>query len=433
MSGSNTALRVLHLNISDGGGGVGRAAYRLHDALVKRGIDSRMWVDFKKSEDPRVMGASRKLDLLWARIRTRLDKWPRLLCRHEHWEYASFNYLPNPRVCEVWKRHRPDVLHLHWVGDGLLPIRYWRHLKDIPTVVTLHGRWWFNGAQHLHSDQSKRFREGFVASNRDPLDGGLDVDRWVWERKRGALRDWPLTALTLSRWMERDAAASVLLGNKRIVRIPNGIDTSVFRPGERKELRTLLGLPTDRRLLLFGANLAVQDRNKGFADLVQALRLLEAQPDCPAFEVVVFGSERPLQELPFKTAAHFMGYIRDEATIARLYGACDAFVLPSAQDNLPNTVMEAMACGTPCVAFAVGGVPDMVDHLRNGYLASPRQVEDLSRGLAWVLSLDEQSHAALGKAAREKIEGEFCISLQVDRAIELYASMTSAAQDRVCN
>ena len=343
-----------------------------------------------------------------------------MLSKRDHWAYASFNYLPHPRLSQVWKYFEPSVIHLHWIGDGFVPLSKLCKLPA-PLVATLHGRWLFNGAQHLHNDRSPRFVEGFYPDNRDPEDGGVDVDRWVWNRKHKAFKDLQMNIVTLSRWMERDARKSLLLGNYSVKRIPNGIDLETFLPHDRETVRRELGLPIESKIIVFGANFAIQDSNKGFNDFVEAIRLLEEKEK--SFEIVVFGSDRPEGGLPFKSKIHFKGFVRDENELSKIYAAADVFVLPSKQDNLPNTVMESLASGTPCVAYDVGGVSDMVEHDKTGYLALPGNSQSLCSMLERILEMPSEGIQMMSENARLKIENEFSIAKQVEQMIELYAQV----------
>lgn len=416
-------LKVLHLNVTDAGGGVGKAAFRLHRLLNNRGVDSWMLVDHKFTADEKVIPtASGFVSKLYSRFRSNFDKLPSKLSGTQHWEYASFNFLPNPAVRRWIRRLQPDILHLHWIGDGYLPLQYFPELSDIPTLATLHGRWLFNGAQHLHSDQSVRFVEGFRRDNRDNLDSGIDVDRWVWERKLKCFESNPFEVVALSEWMQRDAARSVLLKNRAIHLVPNGLDLSLFHPVAVNEARSKLGLPQARKLVLFGANFATQDRNKGYFDFVEAIQFLETRKHSE-FEVVVFGSDRPSGEMPFQTPIHFLGYLKNESDLVNAYSACDCFVLPSHQDNLPNTVMESLACGTPCVAYNVGGVSDMVENSRNGYLVPPRDTSSLAESILRLLSLNAPNIASFSNHAVAKIEKEFDQEKQVEKMIITYDSV----------
>ncbi len=412
--------QVLHVNISDSGGGVGKAAYRLHEALGKQNYDSWMWVETKRTHDPKVLAPQKWFDLQYYRMRTRLDKLPALLTNSRHWAYGSFNYLPHPRLSEIVKTLKPRIVHFHWIGDGLVPLH---RLPDfrMPVVFTLHGRWLFNGAQHLHSDQSRRFYEGFNKDNRDTEDGGLDMDRWVWQRKRKYLAGLNYHVVALSRWMYEDAKKSVMFEGREVHHIPNGLDMDVFNPADKASCRKALGLTKEKKYILFGANFATQDKNKGYWDFVKAIQKLEKHNQ--NFEILVFGSDHPGKELPFNTPCHFLGFINEEYKLMQVYGAADCFVLTSKQDNLPNTVMEAMACGTPCIAYDVGGVSDMVEDQVNGHLVESRNMEKLADALSKYLKSDRELRESQALKARLKISDQFNAKRQATRMIELYESL----------
>lgn len=388
-----------------------------------------MFVDQKLTDDNRVLESSYGWGKYYSSIRSKLDKLPSILCKNSHWDYFSFNYLPNPSVKKVWNVLRPDVLHLHWIGDGFLPLQYFPEFRHIPTVATLHGRWLFNGAQHLHSDQSDRFVSGFLKGNRDREDGGLDVDRWVWQRKLRYFQNHPFEVIALSNWMKRDAERSLLLKDRNIHLIPNGLDPSVYHPVDRNESRRNLGLPIEKRLVLFGANFATQDRNKGFHFFVDAIRELEKTKK-DDFEIVVFGSDRPSGPLPYKTKTHFLGYLKEESQLVCTYSTCDLFVLPSLQDNLPNTVMEAMACGTPSVAFEVGGVSDLVEHNVTGALVPPQNAVALAEGISSVLRSSDVEYKKMSLNCLDCFANNFTQELQVKRLLIAYKNAVEKMHER---
>ena len=178
-------------------------------------------------------------------------------------------------------------------------------------------------------------------------------------------------------------------------------------------------MPQDKKLVLFGAKSATGDRNKGFHLLTHALHELAGLIGKDAAEIIVFGSSEPEQptELGFK--AHYAGWLGDDISLALLYAAADVFVFPSIQESLGYTVMEAMACGTPCVSFNQGGVPDLIDHRQNGYLARPFDPADLAQGIAWVLG-DEDRWRELSLRARQKVERNFALEKVAQLHMELY-------------
>jgi glycosyltransferase involved in cell wall biosynthesis len=184
-------------------------------------------------------------------------------------------------------------------------------------------------------------------------------------------------------------------------------------------VRGLFGLPVDKKLILFGAMNAFDER-KGFKHLINALKLLQGDREVVKnSELVVFGTSRPQNELDKMFKTHYLGKLSDELTISLAYSACDAFVAPSTQDNLPNTVIESLASGVPVVAFNIGGMPDMITTGYNGYLAEPFSAEGLAKGIATILNDGD----ALGKNAREKAIQNFTPSNVAEQYQRLYSGL----------
>jgi glycosyltransferase involved in cell wall biosynthesis len=233
-----------------------------------------------------------------------------------------------------------------------------------------------------------------------------------------------MTIVTPSKWLAECARSSSLFRNLPIEVIPNGLDLQRFKPVDRQLVRSLLNLPQNKQLILFGAVKATSDRRKGFHLLKAALQNFCQSGWQEKIELVVVGASQPdnQTDLGFKT--HYLGKLSDEISLAQVYAAVDIFVAPSLQDNLPNTVVEAIACGTPCVAFKIGGMPEIIEHQQNGYLAQPFEVEDLAKGIAWVLE-NKERYYQLGDRAREKAEQEFAQELQARRYTSLYKDIVT--------
>ncbi|MEB3292992.1 MAG: glycosyltransferase, partial [Synechococcales bacterium] len=248
-----------------------------------------------------------------------------------------------------------------------------------------------------------------------------DLSRWVWQRKRNLWHNLDLTVITPSQWLARCARESSLLQQARIEVIPYGLDLQRYCPKPQDWVRTLLQLPLDKPLILFVASDATGDRRKGFHLLVAALRSLRQIPWEVEPELVIFGASRPINPPEFGFKSHYLGAFQDDLSLALIYAAANVFVAPSMQDNLPNTVLEALACGLPSVAFRIGGMPDLIDHESTGYLANPFDVEELAKGIAWVL----QQENRLSQAARQKAEQEYGLTLQADRYRSLFQDLPS--------
>lgn len=201
------------------------------------------------------------------------------------------------------------------------------------------------------------------------------------------LKDRNIHFVTCSRWLEGEAKQSALLIGQQVVNIPNSIDTHVFTRYDKTQARMAANLPLDKKIILFVSQ-KVTDVRKGMDYFVEALgKFVASSPETRENTVVaILGghAEDVAERIPLK--AFPLGYVSEEKRIVNIYNAADVFVLPSLEDNLPNTIMEAMACGVPCVGFKVGGIPEMIDHMRNGYVAKFRDSDDLAKGMQWVLT-----------------------------------------------
>jgi glycosyltransferase involved in cell wall biosynthesis len=228
-----------------------------------------------------------------------------------------------------------------------------------------------------------------------------------------------ITFVACSKWLEQEAKSSALLRGQTVVSIPNPIDVNVFCPGSREEACQTEGLPSDKRLILFVCQ-RVTNPNKGMQYLIDACKKLAAEkPEMKdTTGVVVLGShaDEVAGELPFP--AYPLGYVADRQRIVRIYRAASMFVLPSLSENLPNTIMEAMACGVPCLGFRVGGIPEEIDHKKNGYVADYRSVDDLAHGIDWILN--EADAQTLSTEAVRKVHHHYATQQVMVRYIEVY-------------
>lgn len=414
-------MRVLIANNSDSTGGAARAAYRLHSELRKIGLDSQMLVQDKKTDDPTVTNHATGLTKLLVKGCAWAQCLPLLSYPHRDKVWWDVNWLSN-RIAQRIKGLLPDLVHLHWIGDGFLSIENIARI-NAPIVWTLHDMWAFTGGCHYDKDCG-RYHESCGTCPQLKSNRLKDASRWVWKRKDKAWRDVALTIVTPSRWLAKCALASSLLRNRRIEVIPNGLDLNRFRMIEKSIARDILGLPKDKHLILFGAMDSTSDTRKGFHHLQSALQHLAKDGWANRAQCVIFGSSQPAQPVDLGLPANYLGCFYDEVSLALIYSAADVFVAPSTQDNLPNTVMEASACATPSVAFNIGGLADLIEHEHTGYLARPFETDDLAHGLSWLLS-DGQRLRFCGKQAREKVEGEFEASFIARRHQALYEELLS--------
>lgn len=408
-------MKVIQLNHSDINGGAARAAYRIHHALRQQGIDSRMCVANAQAGDWTVTGPQSK----WAKALSKLRPLLGALCSKPlssgNSAFNSLAILPSNRS-KSFNASDSDVIHLHWVNDEMMSIADIGRLNK-PIVWTLHDMWAFSGAEHYPAHQ--RWREGYTKENRPDSERGLDVNRWVWQRKRKHWRR-PFHIVTPSHWLADCVRKSQLMGDWPLTVIPNAIDTETWCPVDKTLARQLLHLPEDVPLLLFGAIGGVSDSRKGF-DLLQA-SLLHLQGLLPDLELLVLGQLAPEKPQEFGFPMHYTGHLHDDVSLRLFYSAADAIVVPSRQDNLPNAGVESLACGTPVIAFDTCGLPDIVRHKHSGYLARAFDIEDLALGIQWVMQ-DEKRLDELSQNARADAIARFSNAIVADQYSRLYQSL----------
>ncbi|MEI7911051.1 MAG: glycosyltransferase family 4 protein [Verrucomicrobiota bacterium] len=412
-------MNLLLLNTSDSGGGAAIATYRLHRGLRSIGLSSRMLVLQKGTDDPTVIPPVPLKSRLKFRIANFYAERDDKVSRDS---LAGGKNLFSPARCPDRVEHRigtlnPDIIHLFWINHGFLKVESLGQFNR-PIVWTLHDMWPFTGGCHYDDECG-----GFLQScGKCPVlnsSSEQDLSRSVWLRKQRSWNAVPIVVVATSHWLAEMARSSSLFKDQRIEVIPNGIDTAKYKPLDKRAARDAFALPQDKHLVLFSAFGATTDKRKGNHLLTPALRKLAQAGWGENTELVILGtsaSETP-PELGLKT--HYMGNFRDEISQVLLYSAVDVTVAPSMQENLSNTVVESLSCGTPVVAFHIGGMPDLIDHEQSGYLAKPFEVDDLTNGIMWVLE-DNVRHQAISNNARNSAVKKYSIKTVANQYHALY-------------
>jgi glycosyltransferase involved in cell wall biosynthesis len=375
-------MRIFNINTYDINGGAARAAYRIHHALRSNDINSTMLVNFASSGDWTVSGASNQITQYAPRFRHIIGAATVKMLMHTSNTLHSLNYLPS-KWPSIINKSNVDAVNLHWINHEMLSIKDIARITK-PVVWTLHDMWAFCGAEHY--TDNFRWRDGYKNSNKLASETGVDLNKWNWERKIKAWKK-PMHIVAPSQWLADCAKNSVIMRDWPIHVIPNTLDTNTWQPIEKSIAREILNLPKDKQLVMFGALGGVKDERKGFDLLIEALNELRGEID--DLELVILGQLAPKEphDLGFKT--HYLGHLHDDYSLILLYSAVDCFILPSRQDNLPNTAVESLACGTPVISFNTCGLPDLIKHKSNGYLAKSFDTHDLATGIKWLLSDQE--------------------------------------------
>jgi glycosyltransferase involved in cell wall biosynthesis len=410
-------MKVLHITSSIQTG-AGRAAYRLHQGLQRIGLTSQVSVQFGESDERSgIVAPQGQWERLYARSVRSMNHQPvKLYPKRQPWAFMS-EWFPDGNDNTV-AQLRPDVINLHSIGKFLQVPTLAKF--DRPLVWTLHDMSAFTGGCQ-YSQGCNRYTKRCGACPNLHSTRSWDLSRWMWQWKARAWQDLDLTIVTPSLWLANCAKSSSLFGGRRVEVIPYGLDTQIYQPVERRIAREKLNLSHEKQIILFGAA-GIEQPRKGFRLLGSALQELGRCGWGEKAELVVFGSSESESRIDSGFQTHYLGQIHDERSLALVYAAADVMVVPSLEDNLPNTVLEALSCGTPCVAFGVGGITDMLEHQQNGYIARPFEVKDLACGIAWVLE-DKERHRYLGGRARVKAEREYTLERQAQRYAFLYEQL----------
>lgn len=417
-------MKILHLASADRQGGACIAAYRLHSGLLRYGLSSEMLVNVKVTTDRAVKGARPSVIPLTDRLRRRVA------AQHHASELKRNAPEQSPRL-ELFSSDRvagrnwlselispADVYNLHWVAGFLDYQRFFSGMAPYtPLVWTLHDMNPFTGGCH-YSLGCMRFRENCGAC---PLLGSKDerdLSARIHRRKYMALsacKAETTRIVTPSKWIEGQASSSSLLGRFKVERIPYGLDTDVYAPRSLAVAREVLGLPQNAKIVLFVSD-AISNHRKGFDLLLSALELLPKDMPVSLAAIGDRASESMAQRMID------LGRMDDERLMSLAYSAADVFVMPSRAENFGMVVFEAMACGTPVVAFDVGGIPDMVRPGVTGLLAPPEDVRALAAAIETVLK-DDELRERMSLECRQIAVNEYSLHVQAARYAAVYEDL----------
>ena len=422
-------MKVLLVNFTDVGGGAAIAAYRLAEALHKSGMSVTIGVVQKKSEASFVVEIPKKKQKKLVHILNRalniLSRlfqilFPFMRC----FDFRTTNNILHSTntyslVDVNWINNFDcDVVNLHWIGSNMLSIKDIAKIKK-PIVWTMHDSWPCCGAEHYQNilEDDCRWQEGYYCHNKPKTTKGADICRRVWKQKKKYLNNKQIIFVGPSRWQHDVLKASNLFHNNTCFVVPNIVPDKVFFKKEKDRIRTLLGIPVDKKIIGFGAaeNLDDPKGRKGGYYLAKALECLLNSEE---YFLVIFGPATGAFTSRI-TISHFAsGYVESPLLLSLLYNACDVIVCPSLIENLPNVCLESLFCGVPVVAFDVGGTSDIVVHKETGFLATPYKSEELAQGIEWCVENELQ----LSKNCLEKAAHDFDEKQTVKKMIRVYES-----------
>lgn len=412
-------MNILIISTSERAGGAAVAASRLAMALNDNGVKAKMLVRDKQTDRLRVIDLPKSWKLKFNFVWERFCIWIANKFSRENLFAVSIAN-SGTDITHLPDFQKADIIHLHWINQGMLSLKNIQKIiaSGKPVVWTMHDMWNMTGICHYAGDceQYKSAR----CTNCSLISGSYS--KTIFKQKEKLYAHSKIAFIACSQWLERIANGSDLLEKMNVTNIPNAINTNLFLPAEKSELRKKYRLPEDKKLLLFGS-MKLTDKRKGIEYLIEACQIFTQRYAIHKenIGIVMMGnrSEEIANLLPFPV--YSVGFLTKESEITAIYNASDLYVTPSIEDNLPNTIMEALACGTPCVGFNVGGIPEMIDHRQNGYVAEYKSAEDLAAGIYW--SLFEANTTELRENARQKVLCNYSEDIIAKRYIELYESL----------
>lgn len=413
-------MKVSIVTNNDGKGGAARAAFRLLKSMQQqKDINANMYVRIKYTDETSVIAPNTNFNKLVNLLRAPANTIFNKLSIRNNINYHSNNILPS-NMHQILNKNDADIINLHWLGAETMSIKDIGLIKK-PVVWTLHDMWAFCGAEHVTDyEGNTRWKVGYTKKNRNILDKRLDLDKLTWEKK---LKHWktPMHIVTPSNWLATCAKESFLFKDWPISVIPNPINTQIYKPLNKTLCREILNLPLDKKIILFGAIGGSKNNNKGFDLLLNSLKNLSSDSNIDSKNIicVIFGQSKPIDTgmIPFESI--WLGHINDDITLSLIYNSADVMVVPSRIENFPQSVTEAQACGIPTIGFNTSGVSNAIIHNETGYLASPYDELDLSKGITDIL-LNAQLSTQLSNAAATRAKNLWSYEVVSKQYIDLF-------------
>lgn len=419
-------MKVLLVTKHPTTGGAAIASSRLLEALREKNVDAKMLVQEGENEDEGIYAPSHGPFKRWKNL-SRFIIERLVFLRQERNSSIRFLFSlantgedisKNPLVKEA------DIIHLHWINAGFLSLKSLRKLFRLgkPIVWTFHDMWAFTGGCHYALDCKEYTKEcGSCPYLKKPRKA--DLSHRIWKKKARIFSEQKVDVITPSGWLKDCSVDSSLISHWPVTTIHNPINPAIFKPSNRLEASSRMGLDPSKKYILFGAA-TMKNVLKGFSYFLEASKLIASQADqsgAKDVEILLFGKTKDDVAASFPLKTRNIAFVKDMQTIVDLYSLAHLFVIPSLQDNLPNTIIESMLCGTPVVGFDTGGIPEMITHKENGYLAEFKSSKDLASGMSWILF--SPSYEKLSDRTRALALDRFSPDRSVEMHVDLYTEI----------
>lgn len=407
-------MQIYLFNKFEQEGGAARAAKRLHLALVSQKINSQLFVDFKSSDSERTIGPLNKLQKLVSFLKTPIDHSLLNILYPKRFKYPwGLNWFPFP--LRIPKIKSDSIFHLHWVSFGTISWLQIARLKS-PIVWTMHDMWAMTGGCH-YTYGCEKFQTQCHSCPQLKSKFKFDLSYLNFHLKKILLKKTKIHVVCCSNWLAECFRKSDLFQHQPICVIPNPIDQKIYSPIPMSQARDILNFPQDKKIILLSAMSAANDPRKGMQYLNPMLKKIEEKFAADKIMVVIAGSEHSHGNLVTPFESRFMGQINDDISMALIYSAADLSVAPSTQENLSNSVMESMACGTPVLAFKIGGMPDLIKEGFTGELANPFDSKDLGDKACIILKRGKETYQ---ESCIEHVSRNYAPEIVAKKYVTLY-------------
>lgn len=406
-------MKIITFSKEEKSGGAARAAYAWHTMLLKHKVDATYLVENQQTNLPSVISTKSKFQKLVNMIRPTLSDMILNFKNPKRKQYPwGVNLFPTHSF-KMLEERPADLINFHWISRETIS---WKEIAKInkPIVWTMHDMWAMTGGCH-YTYGCEKYKTHCGDCPQLQSNKLKDTSYKVFEKKIKLLKNKNITILASSKWLYNCFKSSTIFKDFPIYQIPNPINTEIFKPIDKSVAKNIINLSPNKKAILFMAFAATTDERKGFQFLPEMIKDLEAKYSADEVEFVVVGDSENRSNLNTKFDIKFLGTVSDDWSLALIYSACESLIAPSMQENLSNAVMEALACGTPVVAFNIGGMPDMIVHQHNGYLATPFKADELAKGIQFVFE-----HNELKANARKFILDNFTNEVVFQKLFPIY-------------
>lgn len=392
-------MTILHCNTLEKRGGAARSARRIVECLENNKVETKYYYLFKDGEESKS-------------LIPKIDAIPRLLfSRRKSIPFSTSIFSFGNR--RVVKKYNPDIVHLHYINMGLFSIKDIGRF-DVPVVWTLHDSWAFTGGCHL-PEECENYTLECKNCPALGLDKNIKLSSYILSLKEKHWKNKDITLVCPSNWIAQKAKGSHLFDKNKIIVIPNPINTDVFKPRNREEARKKYNLDRNKKYILFGAINPTGDANKGFKYLKEALSKLHLRNT----ELLLLGTEDKTDaQIPVRS----IGYIDNDKDLSYLYSAADICVNSSLSENLPNVLIESLSCGTPCIGFDTGGIPEIINRQEFGKVVEKYNTEKLAQAIEEILN---KGHIYDREKMNNEIKEKYGYEIISEKYRNLYKKLTS--------